>query len=309
MKHFLFFYLFLALLLGGGCIILHLSLTLIKNSFSNDKDKILFLFSFSFIVFSEIIAEYIRNVGLSINPFFLYILVISDITVFFMIYTLPRYVHGILNFPYKKLFNKVFLGFFILLSVLRLLPFSKSILSYFTNFGGILFFSAVFYSSLLLILFKGKYSEEKSSFFTTAGSTGTIIFLFLLFALNMYEKDTSVIGTIFSLNSLALTTFYICLSGGFLVNGFIELRDINKPLSQDFLPILRDNFSITERESQIIIQLIMGKSYKDISEDLFISIDTVKTHTQNIYKKLQVKNKVALANKINTLNPKRTADA
>ncbi|MCR6641850.1 MAG: response regulator transcription factor [Sporocytophaga sp.] len=48
---------------------------------------------------------------------------------------------------------------------------------------------------------------------------------------------------------------------------------------------------LTERESEILQFLSVGKSYKTIAAELNISLDTVKFHIKNIYIKLQVSNK------------------
>ncbi|WP_028980720.1 response regulator [Sporocytophaga myxococcoides] len=48
---------------------------------------------------------------------------------------------------------------------------------------------------------------------------------------------------------------------------------------------------LTERESEILQFLSIGKSYKTIAAELNISLDTVKFHIKNIYIKLQVSNK------------------
>lgn len=62
-----------------------------------------------------------------------------------------------------------------------------------------------------------------------------------------------------------------------------------KPDEQHF-----KNFALTEREKEIATVLTKGLTYKQISEELHISIPTVKTHTSNIYKKCGVKNKSEL---------------
>lgn len=54
------------------------------------------------------------------------------------------------------------------------------------------------------------------------------------------------------------------------------------------------NYAFTSRESEIAELLVKGKTYKEISEQLFISIPTVKTHVSNIYKKSKARNKVEL---------------
>jgi DNA-binding NarL/FixJ family response regulator len=45
---------------------------------------------------------------------------------------------------------------------------------------------------------------------------------------------------------------------------------------------------LSSREQEILHILATGRSYKDISESLYISIETVRTHVRNIYRKLQV---------------------
>lgn len=50
-------------------------------------------------------------------------------------------------------------------------------------------------------------------------------------------------------------------------------------------------FNLTQRENEILNELVNGLSYKKIAETLFISLDTVRTHIKNIYQKLQVSSK------------------
>ena len=50
-------------------------------------------------------------------------------------------------------------------------------------------------------------------------------------------------------------------------------------------------YNISQREKEIILLLIEGKSNNYIKESLFISYHTVKNHITNIYKKLNVKNR------------------
>lgn len=49
-----------------------------------------------------------------------------------------------------------------------------------------------------------------------------------------------------------------------------------------------NEFQLSEREEKILSLLVKGKSYKMIGEELFISIDTVRTYIKRIYQKLQV---------------------
>jgi DNA-binding CsgD family transcriptional regulator len=56
--------------------------------------------------------------------------------------------------------------------------------------------------------------------------------------------------------------------------------------------------NISNREEEVIRHLSAGKSNKEISEVLFISLQTVKDHVYRIYQKTDVKNRVQLINLI-----------
>ena len=56
---------------------------------------------------------------------------------------------------------------------------------------------------------------------------------------------------------------------------------------------LMDN--ITNREKEIIKLVALEKSNNEIATDLNISVNTVLTHKQNLFRKLQVSNSVGLA--------------
>lgn len=48
---------------------------------------------------------------------------------------------------------------------------------------------------------------------------------------------------------------------------------------------------LTDRETQVLELLTQGKTYTEISEELFIAKETSKTHIKNIYMKLKVNSK------------------
>jgi signal transduction histidine kinase/DNA-binding NarL/FixJ family response regulator len=56
-------------------------------------------------------------------------------------------------------------------------------------------------------------------------------------------------------------------------------------------------YNLTSQETEITKRLIEGITYKKIGEELYISEFTVKTHAQNIFKKVDVQNKLALIKK------------
>ena len=54
---------------------------------------------------------------------------------------------------------------------------------------------------------------------------------------------------------------------------------------------------LTKREREVLELLARGKYYKEIAADLFISMETVKSHCHNIYEKLHVSSRTEALNK------------
>lgn len=63
---------------------------------------------------------------------------------------------------------------------------------------------------------------------------------------------------------------------------------VAKRVLQAFHQKPKQNFDLSPREKQILQLLVDGYTYKKISAECFISMDTVRTHLKNIYAKLQV---------------------
>jgi DNA-binding CsgD family transcriptional regulator len=57
---------------------------------------------------------------------------------------------------------------------------------------------------------------------------------------------------------------------------------------------LYQQYLISPREQEVLPLLVQGASNKELSERLFISVSTVKTHLRNIYAKFDVKNRYEL---------------
>jgi len=98
---------------------------------------------------------------------------------------------------------------------------------------------------------------------------------------------TSVV-TLSTENNFLFTSIPYALYGIFLISYFLHhfvpiSTGIAEP-SEDFL----SRYGITDREREIILKVVQGKSNADIAGELFISLATVKTHLHNIYQKIGV---------------------
>lgn len=94
----------------------------------------------------------------------------------------------------------------------------------------------------------------------------------------------------------ALVLFAVCLFIVWHRNRMKHLRLRFKTEAQ--MNNIYERYKVSSREQEIIGLIIKGKSNKEIEEELFISIRTVKTHIYKIYQKFGVKNRLELINVI-----------
>lgn len=85
--------------------------------------------------------------------------------------------------------------------------------------------------------------------------------------------------------------------GGAAMSPGIALKALNlirNPFDTSLKPA---DFGLTKREIELLEQLKNGLSYEQVATNLFISIGTVQKHIGNVYRKLQVNNKVEAVQK------------
>jgi DNA-binding NarL/FixJ family response regulator len=65
-------------------------------------------------------------------------------------------------------------------------------------------------------------------------------------------------------------------------------RRVLELFKKNLRPAEAANYELTTQEKKVLQLLVEGKSYKMIATELYVSLDTVKTHVSHIYSKLQV---------------------
>jgi len=84
-----------------------------------------------------------------------------------------------------------------------------------------------------------------------------------------------------------------------LVDQIIDLSNGGSPMSSPIARKVVNAFTaraskpngldgLTRREQDIVHQLALGKSYQEIADDVLLSVETVRSHIRNIYRKLEV---------------------
>ncbi len=89
------------------------------------------------------------------------------------------------------------------------------------------------------------------------------------------------------------------LNGGAAMNPSIALKTLKllrNPLSIENEKD-KEDIKLSNRETDVLEHLSKGLNYKQIAENLILSPNTVRKHIENIYKKLQVHNKLEAVQK------------
>jgi DNA-binding NarL/FixJ family response regulator len=127
--------------------------------------------------------------------------------------------------------------------------------------------------------------------------------------LTVYDDDENVFKSIqagangyllkeIDAESLKKSIFEV-IKGGAAMTPSIALKALNllrNPLDLKEQSDI-EKVNLTKRESEVLVHLSKGLNYKDIANNLIISNGTVRKHIENIYKKLQVHNKMEAVQK------------
>lgn len=74
---------------------------------------------------------------------------------------------------------------------------------------------------------------------------------------------------------------------------------VGKELSRsEFIDSFCSAYDISKREKDVLLLLLNGCSNREICLELFLSVNTIKTHISNIYQKTKMGNRIELANLI-----------
>lgn len=82
------------------------------------------------------------------------------------------------------------------------------------------------------------------------------------------------------------------IDGGAAMSPIIAMKALNlirTPMQAQFT---KQDFGLSPREIELLEQLKNGLTYEQLAANMYISIGTVRKHIENVYRKLQVNNKV-----------------
>jgi DNA-binding CsgD family transcriptional regulator len=149
---------------------------------------------------------------------------------------------------------------------------------------------------LSIFTWSAKIKSTEKKFIRTFG---TIYLLFMI--LNGALVYTQELYPIVSQTIFLLVFLSLHLIPVFFLNLYLEKTHRTEKGDQDFesrLASFAETHEISKREKEVVRLICQGLSNQEISEALFISLQTVKDHTHRIFLKTGVRNRVQLTNMI-----------
>lgn len=151
--------------------------------------------------------------------------------------------------------------------------------------------------SSLLISFPGKGRSFIHDYDSRRIAPGIFLIMILQCLPLLFYTSQIYVAIIFIFAFFAGNTFLpIYLSYGTLFTVFAT-----EPENDISLEEFCKKFEVSPRETDIVREICNGLSNKEISEKLFISLQTVKDHTHRIYIKTNVKSRVQLIYRVKEL--------
>jgi len=308
MAHFVVVIYFVSIVVGCSALLLFW-IIYIKSKIQIIKQYVIFMLLYTIYLLIQIFNIYMRTVIQHSSPdvyifsnFFYFVWFI------FFIYETPYFFHALLNISFTKL-NKIIFGSmslitFILLivpfivknepqEILKIIKFELQVICY--SF----FMIVLFYIVYLIWINRKKIKGEINKKILNTIFKLCVIFLPGFLADSFSQKlqvEWKIIPYGFEFSIFFYLTWNI-ISIIYVVQYFISRTAIVRAptITQEFIK----KYSISEREREIIELIIKGYSNKQIAETLFISLQTIKNHVYNIFRKVGVESRTKLIEKIN----------
>lgn len=115
------------------------------------------------------------------------------------------------------------------------------------------------------------------------------------------DQGLYILGTIVACGILACALFLSSNSNLKYGWGTVQPGDSGFPFNgiQFAVQFMAADYNLTNRETEVFLLIAQGKNRTAICDHLCVSLDTVKTHTQNIYRKLSVHSQQELIERVN----------
>ena len=228
----------------------------------------------------------------------------------FLVFSLPFFVHSLVPFPRAALWNRMWAATAVVVSVAASLamffhgpPAAFTLL--FSAMGG-----AVAYGTLIGIFHllrrrgqgaEGAPSQDRRRWTSilTALPVTSAAYLPFFVIFDLFPRGFPSLTGALQPTVKVFPSFYAIINGLYLVKtvpSLVKGRDYRgAPAPENAAAPDLDALNLSPREREVAVLLLEGMTYKEIARRLFVSLATVKTHVDRIYRKTGAANKMELS--------------
>jgi DNA-binding CsgD family transcriptional regulator len=271
-----------------------ISLVIAVSALAKTQEKLikyflLFWTAFTLSVGANLLLAYIHINAVQVSPILFEALDYLEafIAKYFLMFSIPVFVHYLIAVPNMQRRNRLF-------GIITLCTFSiHHYFEYITDSERIELIGdfidrTVFFSVLIYALILGiqKYRTIQDEIAKSTAKKMLILIAILMPGLlhDIYLVDYSSIR------------FFPLLYGGFSIifilhfsKRYLHIPQTAPPATFDF-----SKYNISAREMEIVLLILKGYSNQKIGKELFISLNTVKSHVRHIFEKFQVQSRFEL---------------
>jgi DNA-binding CsgD family transcriptional regulator len=255
---------------------------------------IIFVASFLFLIIAVSLNE--LNVILTNHSNKL----VYELVTFFMLVlalTTPLNVHTERIVKFAPRVNKIIYSLTIALFLFQLIAYIYGFNELTRTVIEIFMFSSIAYA--MIIMLNSRPIMHVKHWGKIDKITSIIFFSFfpVFLVFDLFYEQLVFIHRFIPQGQYLLMLFFIYLASMKLIDDIKRLTLLSP--KNEINPHVLAKHGVTSREAEVLTHIVRGKSYSEISTELFISLPTVKTHITRAYKKMNVKNKIELINMLN----------
>jgi len=255
--------------------------------------------AFTALIFSNSIHHYIINNIADAGAYaYITVIIIELISIHMFLLFLPLFIHNFFAVKSPKPLNIFFVILSLLSLIIFIILFSKNYVGDLNNiikdkilafpiasvYNGI-FAVIILYSSIICILYFKKLNDDVLQKMVITNLILIVTVFFSIFIRLIFQSETNFTNSI-SLMIYIMPGFYLIWS---IISSYFCVKYYLFEPSSDpgnfSLEHFAKEYELTSRETEIAKLLIRGCGNTEISEELSISIPTVKSHISNIFKK------------------------
>ena len=256
--------------------------------------SIILMIPFTIVLIGETWMTYLRINNIQ-GGAFLFPYLLTTFGIALMIYVLPYFSHAMVDEnsgkPQKLAFAiTACISFLLGISgIFNLLP------TFIVLFQNIFLVISITYAAVYGIIMTMREKDTANPEITriaTIVAKSMVIFLPLLIIFDFFSGLIPIVHNNVPSSVTVLPFFYIFWNSLLLVSCAKNLKKSAQPKLDSHEASA--HYGLTDRETDVLQELIQGKSYAEIADVLCVSLATVKTHINRIYKKTETKSRAEL---------------